>query len=367
MTVAADEGSAPRGGSLLLARAPCPVGVKELNTTERNTGARPNAGGGGILRGLRRFLLIKELAGVIMLLVVILIFYLLSSEFMSVDNLRVILQMLPELGILTIGVTLLMISGEFDLSVGSVFALAPVLNGLMLFSGWNPLVAFILPLIACIGIGALNGIVTTKLNIPSFITTLGSMMIWRGIVLVISGGFPFPWMDTARPFQRILVGDLGIMRVSMIWYAALVIVFWIMLERTRFGNWMFAVGGSTRAARALGIIPDRVKILNFIIVAFLAGIAGMIQYMRLEAPLPSAGTSLELDTIASSVIGGAALAGGAGSVIGSVLGSILIRIVDTGLILAGAPSYWFRVFVGLLLVVAVAFHRFVERTIDRVR
>ena len=140
-----------------------------------------------------------------------------------------------------------------------------------------------------------------------------------------------------------------------------------MLERSRFGNWTFAVGGSTRAARALGIIPDRVKIANFVIVAFLAGIAGMVQYLRLEAALPSAGTALELDAIASSVIGGTALAGGAGSVFGSVIGSVLIRIMDNGLVRAGAPSYWFRVFVGLLLVVAVAFHRLVERTIDRVR
>ena len=181
--------------------------MNELNTPENNHSSRSTGRGTSFLLALRRFLLVKELASVIMLVVVILIFYVLSSEFMSLDNLRVILQMLPELGILTIGVTLLMISGEFDLSVGSVFALAPVLNGLMLFSGWNPLIAFILPLIACLGVGALNGIVTTKLNIPSFITTLGSMMVWRGIVLVISSGFPFPWMDTARPFQRILVGD----------------------------------------------------------------------------------------------------------------------------------------------------------------
>ncbi len=302
-----------------------------------------------------------------MLLAVILVFFILSSEFISLDNLRVILNMLPETGILTIGVTLLMISGEFDLSVGSVFALAPVLNALMLNSDWSPVLAFVLPFIACGAIGALNGIVTTKLNIPSFITTLGSMMVWRGIVLLITGGFPFAWNDAAHTFKQVLVGDLGIMRMSMIWYILLVIIFWIMLERSRFGNWTFAVGGSTRAARALGITPDRVKITNFIIVALLAALAGMVQYMRLEAPLPSAGTSLELDTIAASVIGGTALAGGAGSVVGSVIGSVLIRILDNGLVLAGAPSYWFRVFVGLLLVVAVAFNRLVDSSIQRMR
>jgi simple sugar transport system permease protein len=279
----------------------------------------------------------------------------------------VILHILPELGVVTIGVSLLMISGEFDLSVGSVFAFAPILNGFFLTDGLNPLLAFILPFAASIGVGALNGLVTTKVRIPSFITTLGSMMILRGMVLLISNGWPFPWSEKARPYQAIFAGDLGIATVSVFWYAALVVVFWIVLERSRFGNWMFAVGGSTRAARALGINPDRVKIVNFMVVAALAALGGMMQYLRLESAQPEAGTLLELDTIASSVIGGAALSGGAGSVIGSVIGSVLVRIVDNGLVLAGAPSYWFRVFVGLLLVIAVAFNRIVERTIDRLR
>ena len=144
------------------------------------------------------------------------------------------------------------------------------------------------------------------------------------------------------------------------------IVFWIILERSRFGNWMFAVGGSPGPRGRLASTRP-VKIINFMIVAGLAALAGLAQYLRLESAQPDAGMSLELDTIAGSVIGGTALAGGAGSVIGSVIGSVLIRIMDNGLVLAGAPSYWFRVFVGLLLVVAVAFNRLVERTIDKVR
>jgi simple sugar transport system permease protein len=312
-------------------------------------------------------LFIKEAAGIIMLIVVGLVFYILSPVFISLDNLRVILHILPELGVVTIGVTLLMISGEFDLSVGSVFAFAPILNGFFLASGWNGWTALVVPFAACIVVGALNGIVTTKLKIPSFITTLGSMMIVRGLVLLISNGWPFPWNDKARPYQAILTHDFGILRATVFWYLGLVILFWIILERSRYGNWVFAVGGSAKAARALGINPDRVKIINFMIVAGLAAMGGMMQYLRLESPQPDAGLSLELDTIASSVIGGTTLAGGAGSVIGSVIGSILIRIMDNGLLLAGAPSYWFRVFVGLLLVVAVAFNRYVEQKIDRLR
>ena len=342
------------------------IGGQEVETPDKSSVSQP-AGSADRGRVFRRVLFIKETAGIVMLVVICLIFYILSPIFISLDNLRVILHILPELGIVSIGVTLLMISGEFDLSVGSVFALAPILNGFFLAAHWNPFVSFFLPLAAAVGVGALNGIVTTKLRIPSFITTLGSMMILRGMVLLISNGWPFPWSDQARPYQTILAGDLGFITTSVFWFLGLVIVFWIVLERTRFGNWMFAVGGSGRAARALGINPDRVKIINFMIVAGLAAIAGMAQYLRLESAQPDAGTGLELDTIASSVIGGTALAGGAGSVIGSVIGSILIRIMDNGLVLAGAPSYWFRVFVGLLLVVAVSFNRFVERSIDKLR
>ena len=269
-----------------------------------STGTRSDTRPGGLARGvLTRLLFIKEAAGIIMLVAISLIFFILSPIFISLDNLRVILHILPELGIVSIGVTLLMISGEFDLSVGSVFALAPILNGFFLNSGWNPLLAFILPFAGCIGVGALNGIVTTKIRIPSFITTLGSMMILRGLVLLISNGWPFPWSEKARLYQKIFAADLGIATVSVFWFLALVIIFWIILERSRFGNWMFAVGGSPRAARALGIIPDRVKIINFMIVAGLAALAGMSQYLRLENAQPDAGSSLELDTIASSVIG----------------------------------------------------------------
>ena len=219
--------------------------MEQMNTRE----TEPSSRSGRTHRRsplLQQILFMKELSGLIMVVVVIGIFYALSPTFLDPRNIQVVLRILPELGILVIGVSLLMISGEFDLSVGSVFALAPILNGLLLNSNWDPLVAFILPLLVCLGIGAINGIVTTKLGIPSFITTLGAMMVWRGVVLLISDGWPFPWVETARPYANVLTGDLGFIRMSVLWYLGLIVVFWIMLERTRFGNWMFAVGGKPR-------------------------------------------------------------------------------------------------------------------------
>ncbi|MFQ5834799.1 MAG: ABC transporter permease [bacterium] len=321
----------------------------------------------GTLHLLRKILFLKEIGGFVMLGAAVLVFYMISPPFLSMANVQIILQIAPELGILVTGVTLLMISGEFDLSVGSVFALSPIINIMLISSGWNVYLSAIFALIASCGIGALNAAMTLKLRIPSFITTLGTMMIWRGVVLLITGGWPFPFLEKAISVKRLLVGEAGSIRLSLIWYGIIVLVFWVILERSRFGNWMFAVGGNPSGARSLGVNPDIVKAVNFVIASFLAGLSGLIQAYRLEAFLPSAGVGLELDAIAGSVIGGASLAGGVGTVIGSVTGSFLIRIIDNGLVLAGAPGYWFRVFVGIVLVVALTLNRVIEAKVHKMR
>lgn len=321
----------------------------------------------GIRHLLRKILLLKEIGSFVMLGTAILVFYLLSPPFLSIANIQLILQIAPELGIMVTGVTLLMISGEFDLSVGSVFALCPIINIMLMSLGWNVYLSAIFASIASCGIGALNAVITLKLRIPSFITTLGTMMIWRGVIMLITAGWPFPFLEEAIPLQKLLVGEVGLIRLSLIWYGMIVLVSWIILERSRFGNWMFAVGGNPRAAKARGINTDVVKATNFVIASFLAGLAGLIQAYRLEAFMPLAGIGVELDVIASAVIGGASLAGGAGTVIGSVIGALLIRIIDNGLVLAGAPGYWFRIFVGIVLVVSLTFNRIIETKVHKMR
>ena len=296
---------------------------------------------------------IKELSSLLMLIIVVMIFYAISRTFLSWNNIGVILETVPELGIAAAGVTLLMISGEFDLSVGSVFALAPIVTTMMIDAGIPLLIATLIALLFCCGIGALNGTVTIRFGIPSFITTLGMMMVWRGIVLLITGGWPPPFPDKALPLKQAVVGQLGLIYASLIWYIVITIILWILLERSRFGNWIFATGGNRQAARVLGININRVKILSFIITSSLAGFAGIVQGCRLGALVPSAGTGMELDCIASAVIGGTYLMGGVGTVIGTVIGSFLIRVIDNGLVMASAPGYWFRVFIGLITIMAV--------------
>lgn len=305
-----------------------------------------------------RFLLIKDVTTWLMIFSLILIVFLLSPTFLTFDNIKVLLDVTPELGIVVLGVTMLMISGEFDLSVGSVFAFCPSILIIMIASGLNIWLATILSLLACCMIGALHAIITLRIGIPSFITTLGGMMLWRGIVLVLTGGFPPPFPEEAFPLRELLVGYVGSIRLSFFYFIVLTLILWVILEQTKWGNWIFATGGNPKAALSRGINPKTVKFANFILVSFLTGLTGIIQACRITAILPNAGTGLELNAIAGAVIGGTQLAGGAGSIIGAAIGALLVRILNNALISVGIPGYWFRVFLGILIIGAVVLNVF---------
>ncbi|HSV30767.1 MAG TPA: ABC transporter permease [Atribacteraceae bacterium] len=314
---------------------------------------------------IKKVLLLREISSFIMLFVVILVFFLISPLFLSRHNIGVVLEIIPELGIVAVGVTMLMISGEFDLSVGSVFAFTPIMLIMLVDAGMYTILALATALLMAIGIGALHGFITLTFGIPSFITTLGGMMIWRGAILLITGGWPpfFP----PEINTHFLVGRIGILRASIIWYVVITVVIWIILERTDFGNWVFATGGNQFAARAMGIETNRVKLLNFMLCSFLAGFTGIVQSFRLGTSIPTMGTGLELEAIAATVIGGTALAGGVGTVIGTLVGSFLIRVIDNGLVMARAPGYWFRVFIGIATISAVILNIYVRERAKKLR
>lgn len=305
-----------------------------------------------------RFLLIKDATTWLMVSSIVLGVYLLSSTFLSFDNMSVLLDVTPELGIVVVGVTMLMISGEFDLSVGSIFAFCPTILIIMIASGWNIWLATILSLLACCMIGALHAIITLRIGIPSFITTLGGMMLWRGVVLVLTGGFPPPFPKEAFPLRELVVGYIGPIRLSFVYFIALVLILWIILERTQWGNWIFATGGNPEATLSRGINPKTVKLVSFMFTSFLAGFSGIIQAFRITAILPNAGTGLELNAIAGAVIGGTQLAGGAGSITGAAIGAFLVRMLNNALISVGIPGYWFRVFLGIFIIGAVVLNVF---------
>jgi len=304
-----------------------------------------------------------ELAGVILLVLLVIVFQIRSDGvFLNQDNLRGMLGILPETGLVAIGVTILMISGEFDLSVGSVFALMPMTMAVLMVEGAPFPVALLAGLLVCAAIGFINGYVTIRFAIPSFITTLGMLFIARSLTVVVSGGFP-PLLPADLPnwLFTSFVGPGNMFRMSFLWFAGIAVLTSLMLSRTNFGNWIVATGGFHPAAASMGIPTARVKIACFMLCSMLAGFAGMIQVLRLGSPLPSIGEGLELQAVAAAVIGGASLSGGIGTVAGGILGTTLIRVIDNGLVLSQVDANWFKFAIGVLTIFAVVANAWMRR------
>jgi len=275
-----------------------------------------------------------------------------AERFLTFDSIAGIITVAAELGIVTAGITFLMIAGEFDLSVGSVLGVSGMIFAITAAAGLPHIVGLLLALVAAAFIGLVNGLLVVRTGVPSFIITLGSMMLWRGVILAVTGGFPVRyWGDSGLLFA--LNGRFAEqLRMSAFWFLGVVVILAFILTRTRYGNWVFATGGGPQAARTLGIRIDRVKIINFMVSAVLAGLAGCIQFARFHSVDPTRGQGLELEAIAAAVIGGALMTGGYGSMIGAMLGALLVGMVRSGLVMAGAPSYWYQAFIGIVLIVA---------------
>ena len=309
-----------------------------------------------------------ELAGVFLLIVLAIVFQANSKDiFLSAENLRGVLGLLPEMGLVAIGVTILMICGEFDLSVGSVFALMPMSVAIMLNHDIGFLPAVLLGLGVCAVIGFINGYVTIAFAIPSFIATLGMLFMARSLTVVISGGFPPLLPQIPSWIFTQYVGPGGLIRMSFIWFVGIALLAGGMMSLTNFGNWIKSTGGQIEAAASMGIPVNRVKIICFMLCSMLAGFAGLIQVLRLNSPLPSIGVGLELQAVAAAVIGGTALAGGVGTVLGGILGALLIRVIDNGMVLSHVDANWFQFAVGFLTVVAVIGNSWLRRAARRIK
>ncbi len=297
-----------------------------------------------------------ELAATLLLILLVIVFQVRSnSVFLSIDNMRSILGILPEAALVAVGVTLLMICGEFDLSVGSVFAFMPMTMAVLVVAGWPFWLAVLAGLALCAFIGFLNGWITIRFDIPSFITTLGMMFMARSMVVVVSGGFP-PRIKPGEIPSWVFVGyvdDSGFFRASVLWFIGIAALIGYLLARTNFGNWVRATGGFLPAASALGIPVARVKIATFMICSVLAGFAGMIQALRLNSYLPSLGEGMELQAVAAAVIGGTSLSGGIGSIVGGLIGATLIRVIDNGMVMSQVNASWFKFAIGALTILAV--------------
>jgi len=304
-----------------------------------------------------------EFSALIAFIVLFSIFALGSKNFISPLNLGGILSIISERGILIIGVAVLMIAGEFDLSVGTTYALSAIIYIQLLRVGHNPAMALLISIAIGIGMGFVNGIITLKVGIPSFITTLGTGMFFRGFVyLITKSSMNFAYEGDIPILLRIINGRIGgQFRTAIFWTIGILIFFFILLTRTKFGNAVYAVGGNKVSAQCMGINVFRIKLSCFIIAGVLAALAGAMAFTRLTAADPLLGKGMELEAVSAAVIGGISLYGGYGSIIGSFLGTCIISIIGSGLVMIGMGVYWYQSIIGLILIVAVTIFTYVRR------
>lgn len=279
----------------------------------------------------------------------------LSPNFATEDNLLNVVRQISLLGIVAVGMTFLFVAGELDLSVGSMYVLLTIVCSLLIIKlGWAVPLAVLATLLLGVGCGLLNGLITTLLKIPAFITTLGTTSIFGGLSLVLSGGFPVSGIESPVFKELMAAYVFGFIPAQVLWMLAVMIIGGLVLARSKFGYQTYATGGNRAAAANVGIRVDRVRVTCFVITGFLVGLAAVIATGWLRGASPSQSTGFELDVIAAVIIGGTALFGGSGTIFGTLLGALISGMIANGLVLLNVDAYWEPVAKGIVIIVAVA-------------
>ena len=276
---------------------------------------------------------------------------LLTDTFLSVANLTNVARQVSINGILAVGVTFVLLTAGVDLSLGSVVALSGVACATFAHPGdhsvFVPIAVGLLTGTAC---GLVNGVLVTLGGVAPFIVTLGMMTIARGLALIFSGGRPVADMSNEL---TALAGDFVGIPIPVLCFAGVALAAWFFLSNFRLGRHIYAVGGNENAARAAGVPVEQVKLFAYGLCGLLAGLAGVVLAARITTGQPNAGQAYELDAIAAVVIGGTSLAGGVGTITGTLLGVLLIGVINNGLDLQGVSSYYQAVIKGVIIVGAV--------------
>jgi len=284
----------------------------------------------------------------------VVVFSLLSPNFFALSTGQLILRAVASIGIIAVAEAILLMTHEFDLSVGAVAGLGALTAGtLMKEMPWVP--AVLIGILIGAVFGLINGLLVTKLRIPALIATLGMMFVAQGLTQVVTGGFPVSGLpDDFRAFGRFELFGLP----TGVWAFFLVVIAAdVVLRRTVFGRRVYATGGNVNAARLTGLQPDRVKIIAFVIAGVFAVVAGVLAVGRVGTGDPTTGAGWELQSIAGAVVGGVSLFGGAGRAVGALLGVLFLQVITSGLIVIGLDTSLKGVAVGVFLVAAIAFDR----------
>ena len=316
-----------------------------------------------------------------------------DSGMFNLDGVMNWAQVAAYLGIIAVGACLLMIAGEFDLSIGSMIGFSGMMMAVpSMFMGWPMWASVLFAFVGCMALGWLNGFLVVRTKLPSFIVTLAFMFILRGLTLVLSTHFSnstivsgvgdkvsqdpvvstlfqgatlhglFGWLAKAGVIGKLPNGDPivnGIPKV-LIWWLVMAIGAGFVLSRTRFGNWIFTVGGDAAAAQNVGVPVRRVKISLFVFTAFCACLFGVLQVADVGSAAADRGLQKEFEAIIAAVIGGTLLTGGYGSVLGSCFGALIFGVVQIGISYTSFDSDWYRVFLGAMLLLAVLFNHYIR-------
>jgi simple sugar transport system permease protein len=295
-----------------------------------------------------------------------------GAPFRSLEGTAAYLNAAAPLGILAVAVALLMIAGEFDLSIGSVIGAAGMLLLLLTTEAGWPLWAAMAAtgvFAALVGLG--NGWLVVRTGLPSFIVTLATLFVLRGMAIAVPraltgrtqiGGLQeVAGYETAR---LLLAAELGPFRVSILWWLGLAALATWLLLRTRTGNWIFAAGGGAEAARNLGVPVSRVKISLFVTTALAACLVALIQAVQFTGADALRGETQEFRAIIAAVIGGTLLSGGYGSAVGAVFGALIFGMVRQGIVITGVDADWFQVVLGVMLLAAVLFNNAARRAVE---
>ena len=325
-----------------------------LTTEERTPATAPAAGGRS---RVTEFLLARrELSILAVALVLAVYFQSVNSAFATQGNLRTLAQFTAATAIISAGLVMLLICGEIDLSVGQAYGFMPIAMYIADQTMVLP-VAILVDLAATAVIGLINGVVTIYLRVPSFITTLGMLFLLNGLNVTLTDGFP-----KTTPEESTLTNALGGEWAGIVWALIIVFLMHVLLTRTRWGLHTFATGGNLVGAQEAGVKVSRIKIGNFILCSVLGGFAGLLDALRIESIDPLAGgPNIMFAAVSAAVIGGTALAGGVGTIIGAFFGTVVLSILQNGFSLQGVDAYTYNIILGIAILIAMTTNVYVGR------
>jgi simple sugar transport system permease protein len=343
-------------------------------TVKTAPSAAPSEASNRVSLGLSNRLLARPEIGALVAAIVIFIFFLIvAPAFRSAPSFFTVLYAASTIGIVSVAVGMLMIGGEFDLSAGVLVFSAGLLNGMFCYQlGVNLWVGAILSLVFALAVGFLNGYLVMRTGIPSFLITLGTFFVLQGanlgVTKLVTGSVSSPninQMDGYAPLNFIFAHIFQIgpvqLSITVIWWIVFAVLSAYILQRTKIGNWIYAVGGNAASARAVGVPVTRVKVGLFMTVAFLAWFAGMHYLYRFNTLQANNGVGNEFLYIIAAVVGGTLLTGGYGNSLGVAIGAFIFGMTSLGIVYAGWDPNWFKAFLGVMLLLAVVVNLYVKR------